>query len=187
MNDVIHLLKTRRSTPPPMLAAPGPDEAQLETLLTIASRVPDHGKLSPWRFIVFAGEGRKRAGDIVAQVAQADRPGMSAEQIEAERQRMTAAPLVVAVISTAKAHPKIPVSEQVSSASAACMNLLIAAQAMGFGASWLTNWFAFDRRALSLLGVNDDETVAGFIHIGSPTGALEDRPRPALANIVTRF
>ena len=187
MNDVIQLLKTRRSTPPPMLSAPGPDAAQLETLLTIASRVPDHGKLAPWRFIVFEGEGRVRAGDIVAQVAQADRPDMSAEQIAAERQRMTAAPLVIGVVSTAKAHPKIPISEQVSSAAACCMNLLLAAQAMGFGASWLTNWFAYDRRALSLLGIKDEETVAGFIHIGSPTGALEDRPRPALADIVTGF
>ncbi|MBK9081884.1 MAG: nitroreductase [Rhizobiales bacterium] len=187
MNDVIQLLKTRRSTPPPMLAAPGPNAAELETLLTIASRVPDHGKLAPWRFIVFEGEARVRAGDIVAQVAQADRQDMDAEQIAAERQRMTAAPLVVAVVSTARPHPKVPVSEQVSSAAACCMNLLIAARAMGFGASWLTNWFAFDRRALSLLGVKDDETIAGFIHIGSPTGALEDRPRPALADIVTRF
>ncbi|QLP97677.1 MAG: nitroreductase [Rhodoblastus sp.] len=186
MNDVLRLL-TRRSTPPAALAAPGPTAQELTTLLTIAARVPDHGKLAPWRFIVFEGEGRERAGRILVEVAHAQRPDASLEQIEAERRRMTSAPLVVAVVSTAAPHPKIPQVEQLLSAAACCQNLLIGAEAMGYGAAWVTNWFAYDRAALSRLGVADDETVVGFVHIGSRAERLEDRPRPALETIVTRF
>lgn len=187
MNAVLRLLETRRSTPPGFLAAPGPDAAQLETLLTIAARVPDHGKLAPWRFIVFEGAARERVADIIAELARTDRPQANADEIAAERRRFTAAPLVVAVVSRAAPHPKIPVSEQVLSSAACCQNLLIAAQAMGFGAAWLTNWFAFDRRFLDRIGLASGETVTGFVHIGTPTQAIEERPRPALADIVTRF
>ena len=107
MNDALRLLLTRRSTPPAGLAAPGPTPDELTTLLTIAARVPDHGKLAPWRFIVFEGEGRERAGQILVDVARAQRPDAPSAQIEAERKRMTSAPLVIAVISTAAPHPKI--------------------------------------------------------------------------------
>jgi nitroreductase len=181
------LLLTRRSTPPAALTAPGPSAEELETLLTIAARVPDHGKLTPWRFIVFEGEGRARAADIVAEIARADRPEATAEQIEAERRRMTQAPLIVAVVSKSAAHPKIPLIEQTLSAAACCQNLLLGAAALGYGASWLTSWFAFDRRALAKFGVGENESVVGFVHIGTKTQELEDRPRPALADVVTRF
>ncbi|MBL8589517.1 MAG: nitroreductase [Methylobacteriaceae bacterium] len=187
MNDVLELLKTRRSTPPGFLAAPGPDAGQLASLLEIAARVPDHGKLAPWRFIVFEGEARERAADILAELTRADRPQATAEEIANERKRLTAAPLVVAVVSKAAQHPKIPVSEQILSSAACCQNLLIAAQAMGFGAAWLTNWFAFDRRFLDRIGLAAHETITGFVHIGTRTQAIEERPRPALADIVTRF
>ena len=187
MNAVLRLLETRRSTPPAYLAAPGPDAGQFDTLLTIAARVPDHGKLAPWRFIVFEGGARERAADILAGLVRADRPQASAEEIAAERKRLTSAPLIVAVVSKAAQHPKIPVSEQVLSSAACCQNLLLAAQAMGFGAAWLTNWFAFDRRFLDRIGLAPGETITGFVHIGTPTQSIEDRPRPALADIVTRF
>lgn len=187
MNDALHLLLTRRSTPPVGLTAPGPSPEELNTLLTIAARVPDHGKLAPWRFIVFEGEGRERAGQILVDVARLRRPEASEQQIEAERKRMTSAPLVIAVISTAAPHPKIPEIEQVLSAGACCENLLIAADAMGYGAAWVTNWFSYDREALARLGVAENETVVGVIHIGARAERIEDRPRPDLATIVTWF
>jgi nitroreductase len=187
MNDTLDLLLTRRSTPPPALAAPGPNAAELDVLLTIAARVPDHGKLAPWRFIVFEGEGRERAADIVEEIARLDRPDATSDQLAVERKRLTQAPLIIAVASKAAPHPKIPVFEQTLSAAACCMNLLVAAQALGYGASWLTNWFAYDRRVLERFGLRPEESMVGFIHIGTKTTQIEDRPRPALAEVVTRF
>lgn len=187
MTDTLALLKLRRSVPPQFLAAPGPDQAQLETLLTIASRVPDHGKLAPWRFIVFAGPAREKAGDIVAQAFKARNPDADADKLAFERNRLMQAPLIVAVVSTAAPHPKIPVWEQELSAGAVCMTMLVAAHAMGFAGSWLTNWFSFDRDVLSAFGLAGDERIAGFIHIGTAASVPADRERPELAAIVSHF
>lgn len=186
MIDTLSLLKSRRSVPPQFLAAPGPDGDRLQELLTIAARVPDHGKLAPWRFILFSGEGKERAADLVAARFRARNPGASEEQVAFERARLQA-PLIVAVVSRAREHVKIPLWEQELSAGAVCMNLLIAAHAMGFAGSWLTNWFAFDRDLLAAFGLEDDERIAGFVHIGTPTAAPADRERPDLAEIVSRF
>jgi nitroreductase len=185
--DMLGLLLARRSTPPSALTAPGPGPEALETLLTVAARVPDHGKLAPWRFVVFEGEARERAADVLEAVARMRRPDDPLEKIAAERKRMTSAPLVIFVVSKAAPHPKIPEVEQLMSAAACCQNLLIAADAMGYGACWVTNWFAFDREALTRFGLAANETLAGVIHIGTATERLEDRPRPALADVVTRF
>lgn len=187
MNAIIDHLKTRRSLPPHQLLAPGPDAAQLETLLGIASRVPDHGKLTPWRFIVIAGDARHRIGETIRAAFAADNPGVPEDKLAYEGGRLARAPLVVAVVSTAKPHPKIPEWEQVMSAGAACTSLLVAATGMGFGATWLTEWFAFDRRVLDVLGLSPDERIAGFIHMGTPASTPMDRPRPALADIVTHL
>jgi nitroreductase len=187
MNDTLALLKLRRSVPPQFLSAPGPDAGQLDQLLTIAARVPDHGKLAPWRFIVFEGAGREKAGDIVAKAFAARNPDADAEKVAFERNRLRQAPLIVAVVSKAAEHPKIPVWEQQLSAGAVCMNLLIAATAMGFGACWLTNWFSFERDVLAAFGLADGERIAGFVHIGTAEAAPADRERPALADIVSRF
>jgi nitroreductase len=187
MTDTLSLLKQRRSVPPQFLSAPGPDAAQLDELLTIAARVPDHGKLAPWRFIVFSGAAKEKAAEIVAQGFKAKNPEADADKIAFERGRLLAAPLVVAVVSTAKPHPKIPEWEQELSAGAVCMNLLVAAQAMKFGASWLTNWFSFDRAVLTSFGLAADERIAGFVHIGTPTSIPADRERPALAAVVSHF
>jgi nitroreductase len=187
MTDTLALLKLRRSVPPQFLSAPGPDSSQLDQLLTIAARVPDHGKLAPWRFIVFEGPSRDKAGDIVAAAFKARNPQADAEKIAFERGRLTQAPLIVAVVSKAATHPKIPIWEQELSAGAVCMNLLVAANAMGFGACWLTNWFAFDSDVVSAFGLGADERIAGFIHIGTAEAAPADRERPALADIVSRF
>ncbi len=187
MTDMLHLLETRRSVAPVALSGPGPTPVELERLLTLASRVPDHGKLVPWRFIVFQGEARERAGDILVAAFAAREPDAEPSRIAAERRRMTMAPLIVAVVSCAAPHVKIPEWEQELTAGAVCMNLLIGARAMGYAGSWLTNWFSYDRSVLARFGVAQGERVAGFIHIGQAGTLPEDRPRPSLADIVTYF
>lgn len=189
--SMMQRMLNRRSAPVLVMEGPGPDAAELQQMLTAASRVPDHGKLTPWRFIVFEGDGRARAGAIIAEVFVAKNPAAEASQVELERKRLLHAPLVVAVVSKAGAHAKIPAKipewEQVMSAGAVCMNLVWAANALGFVTSWLTQWYAYDRAVLDRFGLTPDEKIAGFIHIGRRHGALEDRPRPALNEIVTRF
>src|SRR3954453_20040859 len=185
--DAIELLKTRRSVKPREMSGPGPSPADLETILTIGARVPDHGKLAPWRFIVFEGEARARAGEGIAEVFSQKNPAASQADIEIEKKRLMDAPLVIAVVSFARPHPKVPEWEQQLSAGASAMNIVTAASALGYGANWLTGWFAFDRDVLDRLGLKRDEKIAGFIHIGTPTRVNEDRPRPALSDIVTRF
>jgi nitroreductase len=187
MTDMLELLKARRSVPPALLVPPGPSESQIETLLTIAARVPDHGKLQPWRFIVYEGEARVKASRIVEDAFLARNPDADDLSRRKEGSRFSLAPLVVGVISTAAEHAKIPVWEQQLSAAAVCENLVIAASAMGFGASWLTGWFAYDATVLASLGVKPGEKVAGFVHIGTAKEAVPDRPRPSLTDIVSRF
>ena len=185
--DAIELLKLRRSVKPREMSEPGPSPAELETILTIGARVPDHGKLTPWRFIVFEGAARARAGDVIAKVFARKNPGAPAADIEVEKRRLMDAPLVIGVVSFTKPHPKVPPWEQELSAGASAMNMVTAATALGYGACWLTGWFAFDRDVLDGLGLKADEKLAGFIHIGTQTKPNEDRPRPALSDIVTRF
>jgi nitroreductase len=187
MPDALDLLKTRRSIKPIELNGPGPSPAEIDTLLTVASRVPDHGKLTPWRFIVFEGDARLAAGNRIAEVFRANRPDATADQVEHERKRLSRAPLVIAVVSRAGPHVKIPEWEQIMSAGAAATSLVMAAHAMGYAASWLTEWYAYDRRVLDTLGLAPNERIAGFVHIGRPAKTAEDRPRPPLDQIVTRY
>lgn len=187
MPDALELLRTRRSVKPMELGGPGPSASEIETLLQIASRVPDHGKLAPWRFIVFEGDARITAGEAIASAFRADKPDAAPDQVEFERKRLARAPLVIAVVSRAGPHVKIPEWEQQLSAGASAMNLVIAAHAMGYAASWITEWYAYDRRVLDALGLAANERIAGFVHIGRPAKPPEDRDRPKLAAIVTRF
>lgn len=187
MPDALDLLKTRRSVKPMELNAPGPSAVEIDTILTIASRVPDHGKLVPWRFILFAGDDRLAAGEKIAAVFRTKNPQATAEQIEFERRRLARAPLVIAVISRAQAHVKIPEWEQVLSAGAAAMSLVFAAHALGYAANWITEWYAYDRQILDALGLAPHERIAGFVHIGRPARPPDDRPRPPLDQIVTRY
>ena len=180
--EMLDLLASRRSCSPQAMTEPGPDAAQLADLLRLAARVPDHGKLSPWRFIVLEGEGKTRfVAGLKRLVARQEQP----EKAEAVLAKIATPPLTVAVISSPRP-AKIPVWEQELSAGAVCMNLLLAAQAMGFGASWITDWYAFDADALSLLGVRDGERVAGFVHIGTPGEVPLERVRPDVAALVKR-
>jgi nitroreductase len=187
MNDSLTRLQQRRSVPARWLGEPGPGTEEIETLLTIAARVPDHGKLVPWRFILIEGDGRRRLGEVLAAAFRADQPDAVVEKVEAEKTRFAQAPLVVAVVSRVVPHVKIPDWEQVLSAGAVCMNLLNAANALGFGATWVTGWAAYDRRVLDALGLAADERIAGFVHIGTTKEQPTDRTRPNIADIVTRF
>lgn len=185
MTATLDLLKTRRSVPPTLLDGPGPSREELDTLLTLASRVPDHGKLAPWRFIVIAGEARARIGEAIAAAFAADHPEAGPDRLDQERKRLTHAPVVVAVVSRAGPHVKIPEWEQVLSAGAVAMTLVVAANAMGYATSWLTEWHAYDRRILDALGLAPHERLAGHVHLGRAREIPSDRPRPALADIVT--
>lgn len=153
----------------------------------MAVRVPDHGKLAPWRFVVFRGMGAEAAGAALAGLIEKREGALSEVRDRAERTRFTRAPLVVAVISTAAQHVKIPIWEQQMSAGAVCMNLIHAANGKGFAATWLTEWPAYDNEAKRFLGIAPEENVAGFIHIGTPGEAPSERPRPVLSDIVTTF
>jgi nitroreductase len=186
MTDMIEMLRTRRSLSPQLMTGPGPNAAELETLLGIATRVPDHGKLAPWRFIIVEGDARDRLGEVVAAVFQAAHPGEDESRLAVERSRFSRAPMVVVVVSRAAPHVKIPEWEQVLSAGAVCMSLTIAANAMGFKTAWLTEWMAYDAKAREAIGLEPQETVAGFIHIGRGE-AQADRVRPDLAALVTRW
>jgi nitroreductase len=187
MPDALDLLTTRRSVKPIELAGPAPSAAELDTILTVASRVPDHGKLTPWRFIVFEGDARLAAGDKIAAVFGSDHPDAKPEQVELERKRLARAAVVIAVVSRAAPHVKIPEWEQVLSAGAAAMNVVHSAHALGYAANWMTEWYAYDRRVLDAFGLAPHERIVGFVHVGRPARPPEDRPRPPLADIVTRF
>lgn len=189
--DLIETLLTRRSPALTGIGAPGPTAEQLKMILTIGARVPDHGKLVPWRFIVIEGEARQRLNAVVCAEWCAKNAGIDATAFEQGKAKwgaqLSIAPVVVAVVSSPKASPKIPQWEQVLSAGACCMNMLIAAKGLGLGAVWLSEWYAYDAKVLAELGVSGDEKIAGFIHIGTTVQGREDRERPSLEAIVTRY
>ena len=187
MPEALNLLKTRRSVKPIELTGPGPTAAEIDALLTVASRVPDHGKLTPWRFIVFEGDARTKASRIIGDAFRERRPDATSDQVAVESARLARAPLVIAVVSRAAPHVKIPEWEQIMSAGASATSLVMAAHAMGYAANWLTEWYAYDRKVLDALGLVPNERIAGFVHIGRVTKPPEDRPRPPLNEIVTRF
>ncbi|MGJ3232201.1 MAG: nitroreductase family protein [Oceanicaulis sp.] len=177
--ETLELLARRRSTVAKSMTGPGPSGDQLETLLKIAGRTPDHGKLFPWRFVVFEGEARSRFGEILEARLRELEPDGPEERYALERSRFERAPVVVAVISDVVENHKIPEWEQVLSAGAACQQMLIAASAMGFAAQWLTEWYAYDRVTKKALGLDPGERVAGFIYIGSAAEDPTERPRKA--------
>jgi nitroreductase len=183
--EALDLLLTRRSGSAKAMKSPGPSKKQLMDILEAGARAPDHGKLFPWRFIVFEGDGRVRAGDVLAEVLEAE--GEREKHVAEERGRFLRAPLVIGVISSARELHKVPVWEQELSAGAVCQNILIAATALGFVGNWLTEWYAFHPMVKEKLGLKAGERVAGFIYIGTTKDDLEERPRPDLGKIVSRF
>jgi len=183
--DALALLLTRRSGSAKAMGKPGPNKKQLADILQAGARAPDHGKLFPWRFIVFEGNARKRAGDILAEAAKAD--GERDRQVEEERGRFLRAPVVIGVISSAREQHKIPVWEQELSAGAVCQNILVAATALGFVGNWLSEWYAYHPMVKEKLGLKAGERVAGFLYLGTAKDALEERPRPEMKKIVSWF
>jgi nitroreductase len=183
--DALSLLSKRRSVPPQFLENPGPERQVLEQILTIAMRVPDHGKLAPWRFIVFEGNAREKIGESFAAIALKAHSDMTEEKQQEEKRRFLRAPLVVCVVSQAGPHVKIPEWEQLLSCGAVCMNLIHACHAYGFAANWLTEWIAYDRDALQAIGLEEYEKMAGIIYIGKPNLEPTDRPRPITADKVS--
>jgi nitroreductase len=184
--EALDLLLSRRSGSAKAMKGPGPDPDQLRRILAAGVRVPDHGKLTPWRFILFEGAGRARVGDILAE-AIAGMRDITPERVEQERGRFLRAPVVIGVVSRVREQIPVPVWEQQLSAGAVCMNIMIAAHAMGFVANWITEWYAYHPRVLERIGLKPTERIAGFIYIGHPADMLEDRPRPAVEAITTRF
>lgn len=185
---VAEYLSTRRTVPAAQLQEPGPTADMLRRMLTIAARVPDHGKLTPWRFIIYTRGQRGSVVDGLTRLA-ARNPDARERSRRAEKAKGFAdAPLIVGVISAPIAdHPKIPLWEQQLSAGAVCLNLVHAAWANGFAAQWLTGWYAYDHEARAWLGLAEGEQVAGFIHIGTPNMPTTERERPDISAIATEW
>ena len=177
------LLATRRSGKPRDLVAPGPDDAQLATMLEIAARTPDHGKLAPWRFVVVPADRRAALSELITSAYRAERPQAARLEIEALDQFARQAPTLVVVLSAPKVESHIPLWEQELSAGAACMNLLHAVHASGFAGGWLTGWPAYSESVRDAFGAAP-EKIAGFVFIGTPSRPLEERPRPESDKIV---
>lgn len=180
-------LALRRSTKVAHLTAPGPDNDTLDAILRLAARVPDHGKLGPWRFIILSGDGRRSYGAKVAALLSDRGQVKDAERLALEEARFLRAPVVVAVVFSPVESPKVPEWEQVLSAGAVCYNLLLAANGFGFGGCWLSEWVAYDRDALALLGLTPQEKLAGLLYLGTPTQAPLERPRPSASSRITQW
>lgn len=183
--STLDLLKSRRSLKPTMFTSPGPTEAELTEILTIAARVPDHKKLNPWRFLVFQGDARAKAGELFAEACRReDAMEPSDVRLETERNRFLRAPVVIAVINRVIEKPGVPEVEQVLSTGAAAFNLCLAANAMGYGTCWITEWLAYSPTVKAGLSLTQEEKIAGFIYIGTATERQDDRARPDLSDIV---
>ena len=186
-NNTIDFLTTRRSTVARMMDGPGPSDADLRKIMEAGMRVPDHGRLTPWRFIVIRGDARETLGNVIADSFKKNNPNAIEEQIEIEQERLTRAPVVIAVISRVQKEHKIPEWEQMLSSGAACQTMLIAAQSMGYAAQWLTEWYAYDDSLKEAVGAAAQDEIAGFLYLGSGTGKLSDRARPNYDDIVSEW
>ena len=185
--ETLAFLRKRRSHPSVTMTDPGPGDDEIDDILTIAARVPDHGKLAPWRFILYRRDaGRTIGARLAARYEELCGP-LDAEQRNKELTRFTRAPLVIGVVSRTAEHPKIPVWEQQLSAGAVCMNLVTAAAASGFASQWLSEWYSFDDDASRYLGAGPGERFAGFVHIGTATQPPVERPRPTLSDLITSW
>jgi nitroreductase len=187
MSNALDLLKTRTSPKAADLVPPAPSDAQLAEMLSVAARVPDHGMMKPWRFIVLPKETRGPLVEKLVANFRAGNPNASEGEADKQRLRFGDSPLIVTVVSRISSNPKVPDIEQLLSAGAACMNLLNAAHVMGFGANWLTGWAAFDKSSKELFGLAGNEQIVGFVHLGTVKGEIFQRPRPDLSQIVSRL
>jgi len=183
----LSLLQQRHSVPSRQLGEPAPDEATLQALLEAAIRVPDHGKLVPFRLIRLQGAAKLAFGERLATIAIRNNPDLSDAKLEKERLRYTFAPLVIAVVARLQADSKVPEIEQKLCAGNVAYNILLGAHALGYGAQWLTGWAAYDREAAGILDLADNEHVVAFVHLGTPQIEVPDRDRPALADVISTW
>lgn len=186
-SDSLQFLLERSSVPSRQLLDPGPDPAQLQALLEAAIRVPDHGKLVPWRLLVMQDDNLRELGRRLATAATANHPDWPQAKHDKEAQRYATVPLMIAVVSHIDSDERIPAQEQRLSAGCVAHNLLLAAQALGFGAQWLTGWACYDPDAAQVLQLEAGEQVIAFVHIGTPARAIPPRTRPVLADVVRHW
>jgi nitroreductase len=186
-SSVLAFLKSRKSASAKAMTGHGPSPSQLQEILDIAVRVPDHGKLAPWRFILFEGHARAEVGEKFSAIWAVQNSEHGSDMLAFQRGLFMRAPVVLAVVSTAAMHHKIPVWEQQLSSAAVCYNVVLAATAMGFAAQWQSDWVAYDSSAKAAMGISETEQVAGLVYIGQSLVPLEDRPRPNVAALLTRW
>ncbi len=181
------LLATRRSGKPRDMVAPGPDDAQLRQILEAAMRVPDHGKLAPWRFVIIPADRRQALADLLQTAYRTEKPEAGRLELESMVMFATQAPTLVAILSTPAQASKIPLWEQQLSAGAVCMNMLLATHALGFVGSWITGWPSFNDDVRDALGGGHNDRIAGFMFLGTASRELEERPRPAYEAVVSTW
>lgn len=169
------------------MSEPGPDPETLRAILTIGARIPDHRRVTPFRFVLFEGEARAAFGDILAKTFAAENPDADEPRVAVERNRFLRAPVVIAVISSVQPEHKTPVWEQTLTAGAVCQNILLASCAFGFAAQWITEWYAFHDDINKALSMAADEKIAGYMYIGTAKEDPKERARPVLDDIVTKF
>lgn len=179
---LLDTLARRRSSPAQTLGEPGPSPAQVRDLISIGARAPDHGKLAPWRFVVFEpGPKATLIEKLRAIAARQPNP----DQANAKLAKLASAPITIMVVSHPVESPKVPEWEQVLSSGAVCTLMLLAAQGMGFGVNWITDWYAYDPEAKALLGLTEGERVTGFMHFGTPPEPPLERARPDVGALVS--
>ena len=186
-HSILDLLTTRRTVPSRGLGLPGPVRGDIETIVAAALRVPDHGKLAPWRYILVEGDQRDALGAFCLSLREARDGPLDAQIAEKERTAFSFAPSILVAIDRTRDHVKIPRIEQHYSVGASVMNAMLAAHALGFSAQWLTGWAAFDPKVHAHLGLEEGETIAAFLHIGTPQEAPVERPRVSVGDVLTVF
>ncbi len=182
-SPIVDFLLRRNSAPIHELKEPAPSDGEIETLMRVATRVPDHGRMEPWRFILYRGDAREKVGKMLADLAEKREGPLNEVRRDKELTRFSRAPLVIGVVSAPRQNPKIPDWEMQLSGGAAAMNLIIAANAMGYGTNWITNWYAYDEEGRRLLGLAPHERVIGFVHVGTFSGTVPERPRPDISGL----
>jgi nitroreductase len=186
-SPVIEFMLARKSVPISAIGGPGPSDADIETMIKVATHVPDHGRLTPWRFVLYRGKASEEIGEgLVALAEEREGPLNEGRRLQ-ERTRLSRAPLVIGVISHPVGHERIPEWEQFLSAGAAAMSLVFAANALGYATNWVTNWFSSDEKGRVLLGLSPDERVVALVHIGKSEANVPERPRPAVADVLSEY
>ena len=187
MSELSDFLLKRRSVVVRNMAEPGPSSEDLENIMRAGMRVPDHGRLTPWRFLVIRGDARIRMGKILGEAFKKENPDCIDEQVEIEEERFIRAPAIIAVISRTNPEHKIPEWEQILSSGAACQNMLTAALGMGYAAQWITEWYAYNEDVKAALGLKSGDRISGFLYFGTLKEAPSDRIRPEYDDIVSEW